>query len=810
MSQIIQKFENALKQVDMYGQSIQLNLNKKNKYNTVFGGILSIFIFELFLVGCWFFGKELIYKQNPQVISQQRVVDNPRRVDIKPDNLILMLGVSNDNSQYYSDPTIFTVNAYQQIQVNYVDPKTGKSTIQLKNQNINMRLCNENDIGIPSTEDYFKTLNIPALYCFDTSQQPVYFEGDFNQESFSQIYVYFEKCKNSTSSSVICKPKEVIDNKLLLSKVGIFMSDQVVDPLNFKNPISTRGIGLYATTTSNFPQEIGLYYTNQYIDTDAGIFYSDLQQDSTFMFSYQTVTPFFSDPNALARVLIRMQKQKENYMKRSYLKVAEVVAQIGGLLKILILLGFTLTNPISKLYYFKAIIDEIYQFHSTNNQVSLVPKDKQKFDLSKKETAALDKSQLAQSQDQQKKQIIKNKLKNRNYAPDLDQTKSLSQKQPQNSPQQTDQQNLNSFNFINANQKNQNSFNVMNAQVAAKKSEPESNGGLIDTIVNKTKSYFQSTHKILKYSFIQYLSYAFTPKSKISSSQNILFEQGIESIQENFDILYIFNKLFEIDKMKQILFNSDQLKLFEYMPKPVISEKSILGCEESEIQNYQNLQSDDEKINKPNQQIAKNKPARKNKKSITRSINRKIKLESQLSEEAKEGLKNILKQNKISKIDENLIKIIDPCIITEIKKQKQNYVNNQDDIDSTFQMMKSNTNLMQKSIGSSKKAQEQFLSKENKQKSIQSGFQLFNQIKEPLNDQNFKENGLDHQKNQSQICEHECKKDNDDDDDQTVEDNQIYFVDQGDVSYQTNIQSLYLSVIKQQIDTPTKKIKKQK
>ncbi|KAL4512425.1 hypothetical protein ABPG72_005427 [Tetrahymena utriculariae] len=767
MNSFILTFENALKQVDMYGQNIQVNLNKKNRYNTVFGGILSTLIFKLLLVGCWFFGKEQIYKLNPQVIIQVRFVDSPRRIDIRPDNLILMLGVANHNSQYFKDPTIFTVNAFQQIQVNYIDPDTGKSTIKLQNQNITMRLCNKNDVGISNTESYFSSFNIPALHCFDTSTQPVYFEGDFNQKSFSQIFVYFEKCKKSTSSVVICKPKEVIDKTLLLSKVGIFMSDQVVDPLNFKNPISTRGIGLFASTSSNLPQEIGLYYTNQYIDTDAGIFYSEF------------------DPNALARILIRLQKQKENYMKRTYLKFAEVVAQVGGLLKILILLEFILSNPISKLCYFKAIIDEIYQFQSTDNKVNLIPKDKQKFELSKKEI--IDKqSQLAQIYDQQKKQIIKNKLKNKNF--DLDLSKFSSQKQPQNSPQQTDQQNSYSFNLMNFQQ--------------TKKPESESNNcAIIDNIINKTKQYFQSTHNMLKYSFTQYLSYALT-KSKIFSSQNILFEQGIEKIQENVDILYIFNKLFEIDKIKQILFNSDQLKLFEYMPKPVISDKKRLG-DESQIQNLENDDdNDDEKKNQP--KITEDKKVSKKNKSTARSINRRLKQENQLSEQAQEGLKNILKLNKMSKIDENLTKIIDPSIIKQIKKYKYNCFTNSEENDSTFQMIKSNTNIMQKSIGSFKKVQEQFQYLENKQKTLQSGFLQYKQYKEILKDLNL--NDLSNQKNQSQNGENECKKDNDYYE-QTIEDNQIYFVDQGDNSYQTSIQSLYSSVVKQQNYIPNKKKK---
>ncbi|KAL4512423.1 hypothetical protein ABPG72_005425 [Tetrahymena utriculariae] len=688
------KLENTIKLFDIYGQKVQLNLNKKQNYNTVFGGIFSLFVFGLLLTGCWFFGKELFYKQNPQVISQERVVDCPKRIDVKPDNLIIMMGVSNGSTQSFSDPTIFTVNAIQQQQVRYVDQNTGLSTIKLVDQSIKIRFCNENDIGMTDTKNYFKQLNYPLLYCFDTSEeQPVYFEGDFNQTEFSQLIVYFEKCQNSTSSQIICKPKEVIDKVLLLTKVGVFMSDHVINPLNFKNPISNRGISLYASTSSTFPQEMSLYFTNQYIETDSGVFYQQLETLDTFVFVQQTITPYFSSPNTLARVVIRLQKQKENYMKRTYLKLADVVAQIGGLLKILVLFGYLLSNRISKLYYFKAIIDEVYQFESSNES---------------------------------------------------------------------------------------------------------------------------STHNILRYSFSNFLTYAFTNKSKVLSDQNQLLNQGIEKIQENFDILYIFNKLFEIDKIKQILFNSDQLKLFEYMPKPVISKQTILN-EKQEMENLKNkemannqnshLSSSPVKKSQEKNKNISNKDSKTASNNTNQNKNRKIKSERQLSEEALESFKNILQQNNISKIDQNLIKIIDPSILQELNKSKQNFcLNSSEDNDSTFFQMKSNSKIIQKSFASYKKSQGHQQMFENKQKGnnkiSQNGFQQQDQVIDPY----FSQTQEKYTKVNKDISktETECKQVDEGD---LFEDNFVYFVEQDDITQQANIQSLYFSAVKQSENTAKQKKK---
>jgi len=41
-------------------------------------------------------------------------------------------------------------------------------------------------------------------------------------------------------------------------------------------------------------------------------------------------------------------------------------------------------------------------------------------------------------------------------------------------------------------------------------------------------------------------------------------------VKERLDVVYIIQKLVEIDKLKMLLLNEDQLKLFEYLPKPIV------------------------------------------------------------------------------------------------------------------------------------------------------------------------------------------------------------------------------------------------
>ena len=44
----------------------------------------------------------------------------------------------------------------------------------------------------------------------------------------------------------------------------------------------------------------------------------------------------------------------------------------------------------------------------------------------------------------------------------------------------------------------------------------------------------------------------------------------MEKVRERVDIVYILEKLVEIDKLKILLLNDDQLKLFDFLPKPTV------------------------------------------------------------------------------------------------------------------------------------------------------------------------------------------------------------------------------------------------
>lgn len=44
-----------------------------------------------------------------------------------------------------------------------------------------------------------------------------------------------------------------------------------MDPLNFDNPFENKGINLYSPTSSHFPKELQVFFTNYYVESDIGV-----------------------------------------------------------------------------------------------------------------------------------------------------------------------------------------------------------------------------------------------------------------------------------------------------------------------------------------------------------------------------------------------------------------------------------------------------------------------------------------------------------------------------------------------------------
>ncbi|EAR89514.2 transmembrane protein, putative (macronuclear) [Tetrahymena thermophila SB210] len=762
--------------IDSFGKTINIYYKNQQVYRTLFGGIMTLIIWAFCGVLCYFFGNQLINKQNPQVITTERYVQQAKRINVTRDNLIFMFGLDNINSTFFLDPTLFQFRAVQLVKQTSINNQTGEPVITLVPYNLTMKVCDMGDVGIPSAYNYFDSLDVSLLYCFSQGQD-IYMEGDFDSDNFAQIYVYIDKCQNSTSSNTICQPKEIINQQLSQTYLSFYFTNLLVDPNNYEQPFQHQGMNLYTSTSSSFPKEFQLYFTNQYLQDDVGILFSEIVEQHSIIYTNYQETTFFGDDQTLVRILLRIQKQKENLMQRRYQKIQDVLPQIIGFLKLMTFGLSLIVNPIINLKMYQDLGENIFVNEQPKklsmNHAKLLKKAKQKYEKNYNKQISQNCDENDEPQFQMSPVIylansssVKNKLGNDSehklnrlsfkkknsyffsnfddqrglFSPKLELNKTaqadnfddvdeekqsqispvISQKQlsinrnklrlqqklqspqhrynkktsyydssflgeqanrPHFSPQAKFKKDVDISNFIyspqspqSIDQKIQNdqeNYQNTNTFIAEQQPYLKNNFKIkINEIENNklVESQFQDINPITiqtdaieqqkpqnriqkkqKFSFSlkHYIMMVFCNK-KMKNESAAKMKYGIKSIQKQLDIIYIISKLQEIDKLKSVILDEDQLKLFNNISKPILSGK----------QKQQETDSNQQNVQKPNiyESTVLINSIYQFTKEYKQYNQKKIDEKKQQSENL-QALQNILEKQKFSQIDKRLIEL---------------------------------------------------------------------------------------------------------------------------------------------------------
>ncbi|KAL4481693.1 hypothetical protein ABPG74_007782 [Tetrahymena malaccensis] len=180
---------------------------------------------------------------------------------------------------------------------------------------------------------------------------------------------------------------------------------------------------------------------------------------------------------------------------------------------------------------------------------------------------------------------------------------------------------------------------------------------------NKSNDEEQHSSKQNKYSLFEYFISQFFRYGKFKNI-NKLYCNNLEKLNQKLDVSNLLNKIFEIEKLKTILLDEDQLNLFQFLPKPQICY-SFNNKEEIQFHNNNN-----NNIN--NFALDLNKNNNENSDKLQKAI---------------KSYQKITGQTNLYKIEHRIIKNLDPAF----KKIIQN-ATSQQKIENVTQQFQSSQN----------------------------------------------------------------------------------------------------------------------
>lgn len=344
-----------MKVFDFFPYHPNLSTNSDYGVKTSFGGILSILLGVLTISALGAFGRDLVLKTNPVTTVSEIPNFTPTL-----NNSQIFLGL---NTAYSGGIGIPEWERLITIKYGYIDVDGERTPPALYKFHDSENCVKTNEYFVNNLESMkssisqdYKTYNCPPKeFNYDV-------KGSYGAGKFLSWDIRFSKCINSTSNNFKCKSDEEIRTALRSFFGVIIISDHLVDPQNNSDPISIYYKSYILRLSSNISRQDTISFRIINFQSDEGFIMEDVSKKDSFHV-YLKSTDLFVDnnPDYYLRLLISLEKSTLS-IRRNYTKIQKVAADVGGIIKFLMIFFTMASNSLSKIVFFRYIKERLLMF----------------------------------------------------------------------------------------------------------------------------------------------------------------------------------------------------------------------------------------------------------------------------------------------------------------------------------------------------------------------------------------------------------------------------------------------------------------
>ncbi|EAS00810.2 transmembrane protein, putative (macronuclear) [Tetrahymena thermophila SB210] len=584
---VVQKLCNLIKGIDLFGVPVALVMNKETHYKSLAGSIMSIiaiiFIFAFF----WQNFLSFVKKDRAQFTIDNQYQQSPDLIQLNENSFMFALGFEQPNNDF----TIYPFFNITVIQTYYIMEGGTKKTQIIY---LDMEPCSEKHFSLMGQDKYSKItiLNSRNFLCPSLGQK-IEAQGLYTNDLFSFIKIVvtrcdpnFKKYDKRTWNPLDCGTQSNYDAYIKYVQRPRF----IFYTTNFN--IIPANTNKYAqgyiqdqqsfTFSPNFMvKSADIYIKKNIIHTDENVILTKNPREETYLTLNIDEIKETSDYITGSSTFVTLYLRRSPYtitINRSFTKIAELMIQIGGLIKcVFLVLGFFLAKY-NRFNFRLELANKLYEFNILNSQKN------------KGEKQQNNKITISSIEQIMENQLLCNpsqkNLSQNNYS-QKDFDRQNANKQPQSGEQES---NVIIQDKINLNEdKNTINFNQV---------EPISAGGPQKSIEILRQAQKQNQKSILldyvqriadksvkiKGSISYFLNYLTFGKC-LKTEENLLIKKAQEYSKIDLDIYVILDKLQEIEKLKKIIFSPEQITLFNFIKKPVIKNENQSSKNKVQIEN---------------------------------------------------------------------------------------------------------------------------------------------------------------------------------------------------------------------------------
>jgi hypothetical protein len=337
-----------LRRIDFLSFKPTLLVRNQDRYQNLFGGIISLTIILLSIVCAIYFGLELFYKSVPNVIVSKKTFTSeevgPYLVGDK--EFSLYVGIQHRDTSYYIDKTVFQVSAQEIIH-------TVKGETITKELNIGQ--CDKLQKFSEAPESYW-VLPWNNFFCITANSTSLY--GSWGSGQTSSLMINVDKCTNSSQSSVICRPQEEIDQFIQGGYVGVVMKTNDVYMEDYENPFHTTLFINFNLINAIASVEYNIALYPMEVESDNGFILPSKIKEKRYYSEFARTFYNLANSGRIFSLTAGGYNSGLIY-KRTYIKFQDLLTKIGGLIKMLMIIGTYIVVPLTTFLFRRYTWEEI-------------------------------------------------------------------------------------------------------------------------------------------------------------------------------------------------------------------------------------------------------------------------------------------------------------------------------------------------------------------------------------------------------------------------------------------------------------------
>jgi hypothetical protein len=363
-----------MNKLDFLSTKPQLFILGKERFTTDIGKILGVICAALIIALSIYFFSEMIRRHSINIYSYSYITHLPL---IDMSEFPIMMTLQNGNGvPYDEEERLFRIYGLHADFGNYSNVKY--TPIYLEKCDINKHFGKYQELfkDIP----YFERYHCMPLNKFNLT---VFGKYGNSATGFSFLNFDVDKCMNLSRSidpsngiirdSTNCFTDEKIQTTFFSSFISIAHVDIYIDHNNITTPTQVYArIDLLPVSTSIYKRYFRFMKVNHY-DSDSGFIFESIESETNFQVDFDTnAVDLRKDAFGKFSQISFVMNDKEEKFVRSFIKFQNALANIGGVVKVILLIGTIMSNYISDKLFYIFLSNEYLDFgiHKSNQNIN--------------------------------------------------------------------------------------------------------------------------------------------------------------------------------------------------------------------------------------------------------------------------------------------------------------------------------------------------------------------------------------------------------------------------------------------------------